>query len=221
MSLKFSLQPGCFERHLQRQYQNPLFSHRTTEITQADIQEAQQQDEAERQAFQEDFQKLLQQIATLEAQVEAEIIFKLKAQVDSLYECCARLGGNFENEKTGLRRLAELIMHSIWASGIDDPNTQHELKQEESAQAVHFSLLEYGVIADLLHPHSPIAEADIVPTLLSESEETLKATMTLFKPEQRHILCEEARKLLTQLDNQGYSLTEAWLRLATMEQAHG
>jgi hypothetical protein len=57
-----------------------------------------------------------------------------------------------------------------------------------------------------------------VPTLLTEEEAPLRAAMRLFDQQQQQFLCQEARKLLTQLQIKGHSLPEAWLRLSAMEQ---
>lgn len=218
MNLHFSTHPGCWERHLQRQYNNPLFSLCLHSITQADVDAAQRQDEQERIAFQQAFHALLQQVATLAAQVEAEIVLKLKAQIDSLYEQCAGLGGEHQVEQQGLRQLSKLIMQSILESGIQEPKLIAELNQEEAARQLHFSLLEYPLIAHLLHPQSPITEENLVPTLLTEAEAPLRAAMRLFDRQQQQFLCQEARKLLTQLQLNGFPLPEAWLRLSAMEQ---
>lgn len=216
MQLCFGTQPGCWERHLQRRYNNPLFIHRF--IVQADIVKAQQQDEAERQAFQQAFEVLLQEITTLNAQVEADIVLKLKMRIDSLYEQCARLGGDFTAEKNGLRQLIHLIMQSIWNSGIHNTEVHAFLEKEAKASEQHFNLLEHPLIADLLHPHSPISTEDIIPTLLTEEEVSLKAAMHLFTAQQQQILYDEAKNLLIQLKQEGHTLPIAWKRLALIKQ---
>lgn len=219
MELQFSTYPGCWERHLQRQYNNPLFLHRLHHpMTQEDIEMARRRDEEERRAFQKAFEELLQAVSTLQAQVEAKIVLHLKNKIDSLYEQCAGLGGNFITQKQGLRQLYNLIMQAIWASGIKDPQTILDLEKEVADHQMHLTLLERPLVAHLLHPKSPIVEEDIIPTLLTEDETSLRAAMSLFNPQQQQILCQEARKLLTQLKQRGYSLPTAWVRLDMMEQ---
>lgn len=218
MTVYFSENPGCWERHLQRQYKNPLFSHLDYDITQFDVEEAQRRDEKERQSFQTDFQHLLEEVANLQAQVEADIVLKLKDRIDALYEQCAGLGGDFSQAKKGLRHLNDLIMQAILSSGIEEPEMLERLEREKSARYMHFSLLEYAFIAHLLHPNSPIGETEIVPSLLSEDDASLRAAMSLFETKQQKILCEEGRSLLTRLKEQGYDLPTAWMRLASMEQ---
>jgi hypothetical protein len=78
--------------------------------------------------------------------------------------------------------------------------------------------LSYSLIADLLHPRSPIIKEDIIPTLLTAGEPALRAAMSLFNAEQRKILCNEARNLLTSLKNRGKLLPQAWQRLTVMEE---
>lgn len=218
MTVHFSEHPGCWERHLQRQYKNPLFGHLEYELTQADVDDAQRRDEKERQSFQSDLQHLLEEVANLQAQVEAEVVLKLKDRIDALYEQCAGLGGDFSQAKKGLRHLNDLIMQAILSSGIDDPEMLERLEHEKTARLIHFSLLEYPFIAHLLHPNSPIGETEIVPSLLTEDDASLRAAMSLFETKQQQVLCEEGRNLLTRLKEQGHDLPTAWMRLASMEQ---
>jgi len=219
MTITFSSHPGCRERHLQRRYNNPLFSHYAHEVTQKEAETAQQHDEEERQAFATTFREVLQDMSHLEPKVEIDTILKLKEKIDGLYEKCAGLGGgNLAGEKEALKKLNELIMQSLYSAAQGSPFVE-ELKKEETAREMHFSLLEYSFIAHLLHPDSPIEQNDIVPTLLTEEEKPLQAAMTLFAPEQQKILCDEAKRLLTNLKEQGYHLPIAWSRLETMEQA--
>ncbi len=217
MNLHFSPLPGCFERQLQRQYRNPLFIHCATPVTQLDIEEARRQDEQERQAFYQTFQTVLQQITTLAARVEAEVILKLKTQIDSLYEQCAGLGGgDYPTEKQALRQLNQLIMQAILDSGIQSPQLRADLEREEVARQMHFDRLEYPFIAHLLHPQSPITKDNLIPTLLSEEEAPLRVAMGLFDPQQQQLLYQEANRLLSQLEQEGHSLPAVWERLTCM-----
>lgn len=205
---------------MQRQYQNPLFEHIGYEINNLDVQEAQRRDERERQHFHNELQKLLEEVANLQARVEAEVVLKLKDRIDALYEQCAGLGGDFSQAKKGLRDLNELIMQAILSSGIESAEMLARLEHEKLARQTHFALLEYPFIAHLLNPNSPIGEMDIVPSLLSENEDSILAAMSLFEEKQQLILCEQARSLLNKLKQQGYDLPQAWQNLALMEQAN-
>jgi hypothetical protein len=218
MELQFSNRPGCWECQLRRKYKNPLFLYNTQEITQEDIDKAHQRDKKERADFQKDFYALLNEASKLQSQVESETILTFKDRVDRLYEKCAGLGGDFSVEKKGLHKLSELIMQAILSSGIQDTKIIDNLKREVIAREIHFSLLEHPIIAHLLHPNSPINENEIVPTLLTEEEVSLRAAMSLFSPEQQQILCNSAKELLTQLKSRGYDLPVAWMRLRVMEQ---
>lgn len=220
MKLSFSTQPGCWERHLQRQYDNPLFQHMAREITPDLIAAAQHRDEQERQSFQQNFHSLLSDVSCLAAQVEAEIMFKLQDRIDALYEQCAGLGGDFMAEKQGLRNLNEIIMQAIKASSRDKPEALAPLLEKDASRQRHFNLLNYPVIAHLLHPETPILVSDIVPTLLSEEAEAMKTAMSLFSTEQQRVLIQEGQRLLSELQQQGYTLPHAWQQLAVMESCH-
>jgi len=218
MEIRFSNRPGCWECQLRRKYKNPLFLEDDEEITQAAVDKAHQKDKKERIDFQRDFYALLEEASQLKSQVDSEIILNLKDRVDRLYEKCAGLGGDFSAEKKGLHKLSELIMQAILSSGIQDAKIVDNLQKEMVAREIHFSLLEHPIIAHLLHPESPIKEEEIVPTLLTEEEVSLRAAMSLFSPEQQKILCNAAEQLLTHLKSNGYDLPIAWMRLRVMEQ---
>lgn len=217
MVLRFSAHPGCWERHLQRQYKNPLFSHKDEPVTPETLQIAQQKDKEEIFAFQRAFYELVQEIFNLESRVDATVVLNVKYKIDALYERCAGLGGDFSTEKKNLRDLGQLTMQSLMDGNMDDLDMSEKLKKESIARELYFSLLEHPFIAHLLRPHSPISEKDIVPALLTEEESTIQATMSLFNAEQQQILCHEARNLLSRLKQEGYALSTAWARLAVME----
>lgn len=218
MSLYFSVHQGCWERQLQRQYHNPLFFYIQSVITQADVNAAQGKDEAESLVFNEAFQQLLNEVATLQPQVEVKVILQFKDRIDCLYEQCAGLGGDFSVQKQGLRQLNELIMQVILSTASQKTDLLEKLHAEIAAREGHFALLEYPLVAHLLHPHSPINETNIIPTLLSESATTLRAAMNLFGQPQRQVLFDESTLLLTRLQQDGVELPQVWQLLQIMQE---
>lgn len=220
MEIEFSPQPGSWERHLQRRHQHPELFTDTSPITWETVHAARQKDAEEREKLREDFHRLLQQMSQLARNEKSEVILELKQRVDSLYERCAGLGGDFAKEKEGLRNLAQLIMQAVRASS--DPEDQHaqaELAKESEARTMHFQLLESPVIAHLLRPDSPIDERELVPALLCEQEATLQSAMPLFTREQQSVLAQIGRQLLERLQGEGRDTEELWRRLAVMERA--
>jgi hypothetical protein len=219
MMLLFSAQPGCREAHLERRYKNPLFPEEARRVTQQQINTARQADEAETSAFQEDFRALLNDVATLTAHVESEIILKLKERIERLYEVRAGLPGDFSQERKGLERLNSLIMDQIKKGAADDPHAQEQLKREETARAFHWHLLRQPLVAHLLRPNTPIPPEDLVPTLLSEDEESIRAVMTLLTAEQQSSLRIQARQWLERLQVEKMEIPEiAWTRLGILEE---
>ena len=218
MSSMFSEYPGQRERHLKRKFNNPLFGNR--EIDLLDIQEAQQQDAQEVDAFMNKFRDLVKQAVELEPNAEADVILKLKEQLDKCYEQCSGLAGNQAEIKEMLRRLLAAIMQAMWKAVGQDTQAHAKLQMEEQARQSHFRLLEKPLISDLLRPDSCINETELVPTLLSEPSETVTVAMQIFAPEQQALLCKQAAELIASLSGiEDTILAQAKNRLADMEQA--
>jgi hypothetical protein len=218
ISLYFSSAPGCWERHLQRKTNNPLFLNCDTP-TQNEVNDAQRQDETERMTFMQMFQTLLEETVALKPQEETEVILSLKQRTDALYEECACLGGDFQAQKEALKKLNALIMNAIQKEATDNDKLVEELDNEVLARQLHFALLEHPVIAHLLRPETPINEMDIIPTLLTENETAVQAAMGMFDREHQQLLCNKARILLETVQQQGLNLPDAEIRLAIMEQS--
>ncbi len=215
MKLQFGDQPGARERHLRRKHNNPLFGRPL--FDQNDVLQARQQDADEQRAFTESFRQLVQDTAELAPNAEAEVVLRLKERLDLCYEHCAGLPGDQGEVKDMLKRLLQLIMRAMWRGVGQDMLAHSKLQMETEARTAHFALLENVLVADLLRPDSPIAETELVPTLLSESTGAVKSAIQLFEPEQQRILCQSARKLLDTLDASALAETEAAQRLHDME----
>ncbi len=96
----------------------------------------------------------------------------------------------------------------------------NERRQEDAGCKAHCALVQFRIVADLLHPESLILEQDLAPTLLSEDTQGLQAAMELFDHTQLQIICEDASELLRRLkveegvpDQARQRLTEIGTRL--------
>jgi hypothetical protein len=218
MSLIFLPQPGARERHLKRQYKNPLFNVEYREFDEQRIAGARYMDEQEETEFTEKFHGLLAEVAELKPNEGSEKMLDLKSRLDQSYEQSSGLSGKRDNEKLAISQLVNVIMNSIWKGAEGDAEAEQNLKEEELARTTHYQLLAFPLVADLLRPKSPIAQDQLVPTLLSESEGALSAAFQLFDKEHQVLIYQQAKQLLEENKQQQENLPEAWKRLEQMTQ---
>ena len=208
MSLIFSQLPGRHERHPQRKKDNPLFPESERGITASQLLEAQRQDHEELVEFITGLRSLVKRVAQLKPNEESAVIIEIKEQLDVAYEQASVLVDDQADAKNAIKRLTQVIMNTIRSNASRDHMALEELKQEQEARNTHYSLLQYPIVADLLHPESPILENDLAPSLLSESSQGLQAAMELFDSTQLQIICEDASKLLRHLATKGVIVPE-------------
>ena len=219
MKLHFNPEPGPRERQLRRKYQNPLFSPTGDRITQQDVEAARKEDQIALQQFLLDFRSLIQEAVDLKPNTDSEIILDLKERLDQCYTRCCAMPGEHEEIKTAIDNLIQVIMQAIRQGAANDPVALAKLDDEDAARRMHQALQVHTLIVDLLLADSPIEEADLLPTLLSETDEAVQATLPLFDVEQLGLLYETGKKRLEELQHQGHTLPEAWNNLALFEQA--
>ncbi|MCU7940311.1 MAG: hypothetical protein KZQ64_13465 [gamma proteobacterium symbiont of Bathyaustriella thionipta] len=218
MSLIFLNQPGARERHLQRQYKNPLFKVEVREFDEQRLSGARYMDEKEEAEFAEQFHSLLAEVAELKPNEDSEKMLELKSRLDQSYEQCSGLDGQRDNEKVAITKLVSVIMNSIWKGAEGDAEAEQNLQEEELARTTHYQLLAFPLVADLLRPRSPIAQDQLVPTLLSESEGALRAAFQLFDKAHQELIHQQAKQLLETIQLDQASLAEARKRLEQMIQ---
>ncbi|MCK5696995.1 MAG: hypothetical protein KAI02_02470 [Gammaproteobacteria bacterium] len=223
MPLIFLPNSGARERHLQRQYQNPLFSEEHRVFDEQRLSGARYMDEQEEAKFIEIFHGLLNEVAELKPNEGSEIMLDLKSRLDQCYEQCSGLAGPRKNEKQAITQLINVMMSAIWKGAEGDTEAEQNLKEEEIARNTHFQLLAFPLVADLLRPRSPIAQDQLIATLLSESEEAVNAAFQLFDHEHQQLIVQQATQLLETLSvdippNQQEHLLHAKERLDQMNQ---
>lgn len=218
MSLTFLPLPGARERHLQRQYNNPLFKVELREFDEQRLSGARYMDDKEAAEFTETFHRLLAEVAELKPNEGSEKMLDLKSRLDQSYEQCSGLSGKRDNEKLAISKLVNVIMSSVSKGAEGDAEALQNLQEEELARTSHFQLLAFPLVADLLRPRSPIAQDQLVPTLLSESEDALNAAFQLFDKEHQQLIVQQAQQLLEDSQLGQEQVPEAWQRLQQMMQ---
>lgn len=197
MNLEFSEKPGPRERQLQRKFQNPLFAQQ--HISQLDVDNARIADQLDTEEFLENFRGLVEQAINLPANIDAEDILKIKANLEQNYTRCMGLGGDMEPIKQGLIKLLEVIMQSLIKGANGDTEAMQRIDKEMELMKLHFQLSESRLFSDFMHEDPIINQDEVIPTLLSASEEDLSAVLHIFNEEQLKTISTEISEILPTL----------------------
>ena len=160
--------------------------------------EAQRLDHEELLQFLTDLRETVRRAVELQPREESQVVLDLKAELEKMYEAACGLADEQEGNKSAIRQLIAVIMGKIREGASGDTLAEQELAQEEAARTTHFQLLEYPLIADLLHPQSLLAADELAAVLLTDPEKEVAEALTLFDHTQLEAICDEAGKLLEQ-----------------------
>ncbi len=219
MTINFSPAPGPHERHLKRRLLNPLFPKPEKEITQQDIETAQQKDEEDLISFMTHFQSVVQKTTQLGSNSESDIVLEIKEQLDECYATSCAMPGDHSNLKIAIKKLIEAIMAAIRKGAAGDTTALKKLDEEDIARKMHNELHEKKLIADLMLENSPISENELTPTLLNEEAEDLDAALQLFTAEQLEVIVHDSQKILESLRKDGHEIPHAWERFQQIKNA--
>lgn len=216
MIIKPSEHPGSHERHLLRKASNPLFPNAPT-LDDDNLIDAQRLDHEALQTFNTEFRALLEKTTSLTGNVESEVILQLKDRLDRAYETASSIGGNTTAMKGAIRKLLGFMMASVRRGAGNDAHAHLELDQEETAREAHFALLDASLVADLLHPESPIHPDELLPTLLSADKDELQLALQMFDEVQLLAILSQGAALLEQLQGEGVDVSLPQEKLAFMQ----
>ena len=216
LDLPFTHKPGRRERHLRRKHNNPLFAWPPSAVAPEDLLEAQCADHEEMEVFRPRFAELLQRAVDLPPDVGSEEILSLKEALEQAYEQTHGLPEDHAQERDALQRLIAVIMKTLWRQAATDPLAQQELSDEERAREIHFRLLEQPLVADLLHPESPIEPDELCACLLDATEAEAQAAAGLFEASQLASLAQDAAAIRALLAEAGLETEGLDQRIALM-----
>jgi hypothetical protein len=216
MGAPFPEHTGIREQHLLRKKDNPLFEESERNVSNEVLARARMEDGVEMDTFMSDFQSLVQRAAALEPNTPSETILEIKEQLDRSYQQCCALPGDQTAVKTAVRKLIETIMRAVEGGIGNDAYARQQLEEETLARELHFKLQELPLVAALTAANSPVAENELIPSLLSEPVETLVPTLQLFDETQMAAIFNEASTFMERKDPE-QKLTDAWQRLQLIE----
>ena len=204
--------PGVREQHLLRRKDNPLFDADRRDVSNELLARARLEDGVEMDRFVAEFQALVQKAVDLEPNAPSETILEIKEKLDRSYQMACALPGDQTQVKNAVRKLVAAIMQAIRAGIGNDAYAAQKLEDEEMARQIHFEMQELPLVCALTHPESPVAEDELIPSLLSEPCETLKPTLQMFDEQQLAELYRRATEFLQDRDPE-HKLAGAWLGL--------
>ncbi|MEA3303169.1 MAG: hypothetical protein U9Q75_07845 [Pseudomonadota bacterium] len=196
----FSNLPGRHERHFLRKLDNPLFDEPVIDYSDEDLLEVQRLDNDELVNYLSELRALVQRAILLNPNEESQVILDLKADLDESYEKACTLADDQRSNKEAISQLLEVVMKTVRSAAGNDTLAQQQLEDEVLARATHFRLLEHPIVADMLDPDTRIQPQELVPALLSESEEGLAAALEIFDAAQLQQTIADARQLLGSMD---------------------
>lgn len=197
---------------------NPLFAWPPEEVPPEQLLEAQRLDHEELEAFRASFRQLVERAADLPPDAGSDPVLELKADLERQYEQASGLSEDQTEAKQALAKLIEIIMRTLLRHVGDDPTAQQELADEAAAREIHFRLLEQPLVADLLHPESPIRPQDLTPSLLSADDAEFAAACDLFDAPQLAVVVDEAQALQRRLGERGADIGDLTPRLEHLRQ---
>ncbi|MEJ2361870.1 MAG: hypothetical protein P8Z75_10650 [Gammaproteobacteria bacterium] len=195
-AIRFSPQPGAFEKHLRRKYQNPLFPPAQQNLLQAEVEQARQRDQQDLQVFMEAFDGTVKQAALLNGTVDSEVILDLKEKLERLYVSSSSLAGDLGDYQDALMKLIQVCMQLIRNGASDDVVALRKLDEEDQARTVYFAMLESPLVAELMRGDEIIQTDELVPTVLSLETKDLTSVLALFEPEHLEQLILQTREFI-------------------------
>lgn len=172
--IEWAAKPGFYERQLQRRHNNVLFPADKRRVSQQDLYIARQLDEEERLDFLEQWKRFLEKLVGGAGIVPASEATDLLHDLYDLLERAALIGGETTTQVEQVHEAYQALLAQLYDSFKDNPQATETLKSAEHSRWKGSAFLldprfrQVFRIAD---------EADMVPAVLSEGEETVRAVV--------------------------------------------
>jgi hypothetical protein len=164
--LIWSQNPGCFERHLQHKSGNPLFPLEARTVTQEQIDHARTRDLLEAEELRQRFLSMGKAL-------------DVRQGLDDALSRAAEVGGPLCEDVPEFVELYEAAVHDILASLHDNHDLDQQLRLGSAFSEEGRRKFNGSFVAQLRRADTPIRASEVIPSLLSETPETLRAMMEI------------------------------------------
>jgi hypothetical protein len=156
---------GCYERHLQRRRQNPLFPKDRQDVSLAAIQQARQRDNDERSALRSQIVEALRPLMEGPDSVDGQMAIGLLQEIHQLIERACQCDQGLEQEVAALQQGYQSLSESIRIVR----GSEHSAQLDAAAHALQaqIALLSSPLLATLCRPDSPMRADELVPSFIS------------------------------------------------------
>jgi hypothetical protein len=216
--LAWSTEPGCYERHLQRRHQNPLFPPASRVVTQEEVDAARTHDAAEAKAFHAEVWELVRASQKLSDPLTVRQAFEIRQKIDDLMDRAAELGGNLAKEEEMLSTLYEALISDV-RRGLEQVENDEALQRLQKAEEFRTKFVEQvhnRFFAQMKREDSPIKPEEIVPSLLTEEPESIQLVMNILDDDTKNLFQREAIGIIKEAEAAGATVHQANKKLQAM-----
>jgi hypothetical protein len=159
--------PGCFERHLQRRYNNPLFSSERRNVSADELKQARAKDDTSQKEFAKIYGMLFSEANRFNESTPINDLTKCLQDTQNLLELGAAIGGDLQTEFAVLETLEGKLIDILNGKL---PQGADMLKQAHSLSV----MARIPYLAQSKRPDTPILKNEELPAILSEDLESIR-----------------------------------------------
>lgn len=199
--LVWSVNPGAFELHLRRRYNNLLFLENRRNVVQSDIDAARTRDILDAKMLDQEQRTLFEEFLLVDEAVGTQ---QIREKVDTLIETAFGIGGPADEILAELQKLREVITNTSRKSFAEHSELLAKLEDAEQAHKSYMAEFFVPFLAQMSRKDSPIPADEIVPSLLMQEPNTIRVVMRWADANFRQVLRNEAVSLLREALQQGW-----------------
>jgi hypothetical protein len=184
-NLVWSDNPGAYEQHLMRRYENLLFPKYRRHITQSEIDSARARDLKDYAELNKRLIKLAEDISVLPDHVDSATINRIREIIDDVIQDAMGVGGRAYDIAFKTKELRQTLISS-WSKAVPgNSEAQRALVLAELYYQENAPKFEVPFIAQMVREDGPIPSNEVVPALLMEKPNIIAMVLGWVEPSKR------------------------------------
>lgn len=215
--LIWSDNPGAFEQHLRRRYNNLLFMESRRNVVQSDIDAAQTRDVLDAKMLDQEQRTLFEELSNMGEKVSPNVVSQIREDIDTLIETAFGIGGPADEILARLQKMREVLINASKKSFAGHGELLAKLEDAEQFHKSYMAEFFVPFIAQIGRKDGPIPADEIVPSLLMQEPDTIRVFMSRFDADFRQVISRDAVSLLKEALQQGLPVDRVPEILAAFE----